>query len=69
MPNWVECKLQVVGPKKELKKFMKKAETSNSSLSLEQFIPTPKILLEYTNPIRIISEEEYKKQGKRTQKI
>lgn len=54
MPNWCECSLQVSGPTKEVKAFVKKAKhkaTSDdddkySELSMNNFIPMPKNLLD-----------------------
>ena len=46
MPNWCMNKLSVKGKKKQISEFKKKAKGESSDLSMDNFFPTPRELLE-----------------------
>lgn len=42
MPNWCECTLVITGPRRELKRFLSFAASSEGPLDMNKFIPYPK---------------------------
>ena len=61
MPNWCVNELIITGEKEEVAKFKRKARGEDTDLSLENFVPTPKELVNLRTPPLIVSEKEYKK--------
>ena len=61
MPNWCQNELIITGDKKEITRFKKKAKGKDTDLSLENFVPTPKELVNLRTPPLIVSEKEYEK--------
>jgi len=68
MPNWCSNILIVRGDKKLIKKFKRKAKGKDTDLSLDNFVPMPKEFEKFSSPVRIVSEEEYKKAIKEKEK-
>jgi len=50
MPNWCENSLLVTGDERELAEFKEKAKSKGTDLEVNNFLPTPKELLDGTSP-------------------
>lgn len=64
MPNWVQNQIILEGSLKERERLCEYVKNDDREFDFNNIIPMPKDLKDSTSPTRIVSEEEYKKNGR-----